>query len=227
MKKIFLFLLSIAVFAACERKIDEFAPNANGVDFSKFVTVGNSLTAGYADGALYTGDKIGQDASIANIIATQLKTLGTPGFTFTQPLIGTEDGVGFTMTPVGPYFTTKFVLKVLPNKDCSGNPIPNQYSLKPALLDPAASQTALGIQLITPPANPGPYNNMGVPGATVQTLFYPVTVLPWEILTLPVSPATRWLPLWEMQLPSNPHSFTSGSGTMMFLVLPLPARMPS
>ena len=63
MKKIFLILLSLALFTACERKIDEFSPNANGVDFSKFVAVGNSLTAGYTDNALYTGNKIGQDAS--------------------------------------------------------------------------------------------------------------------------------------------------------------------
>jgi hypothetical protein len=171
MKKIFLILLSVALFAACERKIDEFAPNANGVDFSKYVAVGNSMTAGYADGALYNGNKIGQDASVANIIATQLITVGNAGFT--QPLIGTSDGVGFTMTPVGPYFTTKFVLKVLPSKDCAGTPVPGTESLKPALLDPLASQATLAGQLLAQPANTGPYNNMGVPGATVQTLFYP------------------------------------------------------
>jgi hypothetical protein len=167
MKKIFLFLLTIVVFAACERKIDEFAPSANGVDFSKFVAVGNSLTAGYSDGALYTS---GQVNSIPNIMAGQFKTAG--GGTFTQPMIGTEDGVGVSMTPAGPYFTTKMVLKVLPNQNCDGSPT-GTYSLKPALANPTADQATLAGQLMAPPTEQGPYNNMGVPGANLQSLFFP------------------------------------------------------
>jgi len=166
MKKIFLFLLSLAVFTACERKIDELAPTANGLDFSKFVSVGNSMTAGYADGALYTS---GQVNSIPNIMAGQFKLVG--GGNFVQPLIGAENGVGVTQTPIGPYFTTKMVLKVMPNKNCDGTQT-GEYSLKPALLDPAADQNTLKGQLFAPPTNVGPFNNMGVPGATLQSLFY-------------------------------------------------------
>jgi hypothetical protein len=167
MKKIFLILLSFAVFAACERKIDEFAPSANGLDFSKFVSVGNSMTAGYADGALYTS---GQVNSIPNIMADQFKLVG--GGNFIQPLIATEEGVGITQTSAGPYFTTKMALKVTSGKNCDGSPDGN-YSLKPGLLNPAADQATLAGQLLSRPTDPGPYNNMGVPGATVQTLFYP------------------------------------------------------
>ena len=167
MKKIFLILLSFAVFAACERKIDEFAPNANGVDFSKFVAVGNSMTAGYADGALYTS---GQVNSIPNILAGQFKFVG--GGNFVQPIINTEDGVGFTPTPAGLYFTTKRALAIVPDKNCDGSPT-GTASLKPALLNPAADQATLAGQLMARPADPGPYNNMGVPGATLQSLFYP------------------------------------------------------
>ena len=166
MKKIFLILLSLAVFSACERKIDEFAPNANGVDFSKFVAVGNSMTAGYADGALCTS---GQVNSIPNILAGQFKLVG--GGNFVQPMIGAENGVGVTQTPIGPYFTTKMVLKVMPDKNCDGTQT-GTYSLKPALLDPAADQATLAGQLMAPPTSTGPFNNMGVPGATVQSLFY-------------------------------------------------------
>jgi hypothetical protein len=167
MKKIFLILLSLALFAACERKIDEFAPNANGVNFSKFVSVGNSLTAGYADGALYAS---GQVNSIPNILAGQFKLVG--GGNFIQPLIGTEEGVGFTPTPTGLYFTTKRVLKIVPGVNCDGSPN-GTASLKPALYDPLADQATLAGQIQARPTDPGPYNNMGVPGATVQALFFP------------------------------------------------------
>ncbi len=167
MKKIFFLILSLAFFTACERKINELTPNANGLNFSRFVAVGNSMESGYADGALY---KSGQENSIPNILARQLQLVG--GGEFKQPLIGTEDGVGITAIPTGFYFTTKMVLKIVPDKDCYGNPV-GTYSLKPALLNPAADQATLMQQLFAPPTVTGPYNNMGVPGVTLQSLFYP------------------------------------------------------
>jgi hypothetical protein len=171
MKKIFLIILSMAMFTACERKIDEFSSNANGVDFSKYVSVGNSLTAGYADGALYQS---GQTNSYPNIMAGQFKYVG--GGNFSQPyLVSANDvGVGFTLTPAGPYFTTKYALKRLPNYLCDGSPDPTTpYSIKPTLYDPAASQAMLGLALTTRPTDPGPYNNMGVPGARAKDLLTP------------------------------------------------------
>jgi hypothetical protein len=63
------------------------------------------------------------------------------------------------------------VLKVMPDKNCDGTQT-GTFSLKPALLDPAADQNTLKGQLFAPPANVGPFNNMGVPGATLQSLFY-------------------------------------------------------
>ncbi|MEI6899103.1 MAG: hypothetical protein WCL00_04440, partial [Bacteroidota bacterium] len=168
MKKIYLIILSLAFFTACEKKIDQFAPNANGVDFSKFVSVGNSLTAGYADGALYNGSMIGQDASIPNIIANQLKSVGNLGFT--QPLMPNSDGVGFQFMPgLGFYYYNKHVLKIVPDKDCFGQPV-GTASLKPAFLVDNPDQAALQANLFTPVASRP--NNMGVPGATVQSLFY-------------------------------------------------------
>jgi len=167
MKKIFFIILSLAIFTACERKINEFAPSANGVDFSKFVAVGNSLTAGYSDGALY---KSGQVNSIPNIMATQFKLVG--GGDFKQPIIGTEDGVGFTPTPAGLYYYTKMVLKIVAGKDCYGDP-DGTYSLKPAPAVDNPDQATLQLQLFSPPSVTGPYNNMGVPGANLQSIFYP------------------------------------------------------
>ncbi len=166
MKKILFIILSLAMLTACERKIDEFAASANGLDFSKFVSVGNSMTAGYADGALYLS---GQQNSIPNIMATQFKTVG--GGEFTQPLIGTEEGVGFTPIPGGIYCYTKRVLTIVPDMDCYGNPV-GTASLKPAFSSNPDQATLLQ-QLFAPPTVAGPYNNMGVPGATLQAIFYP------------------------------------------------------
>ena len=165
MKKILFIILSLAFFTACERKIDEFAASANGVDFSKFVSVGNSLTAGYADGALYLS---GQENSIPNIMATQFKTVG--GGDFKQPLIGTNDGVGFQQIPGGIYCYTKMVLKIVPDKDCYGN-MTGTASLKPGFASTPDQATLLG-QLFAPSSVTGPYNNVGVPGASLMSIFY-------------------------------------------------------
>ena len=161
MKKLLVIILSLALFTACEPKIDEFAASPNGVDFSNFVAVGNSLTAGYADGALYTS---GQQNSIPNIMATQFKTVG--GGEFKQPLIGTEDGVGFQQIPGGIYCYTKMVLKIVPDHDCAGNPT-GTASLKPGFVSTPDQATLQG-QLFAPPTITGPYNNMGVPGISLQ-----------------------------------------------------------
>ncbi|MEI7661143.1 MAG: hypothetical protein WCK34_03045 [Bacteroidota bacterium] len=166
MKKILFIILSLALFASCDRKIDKFAASANGVDFSKFVSVGNSMTAGYADGAL---SLTGQTYSIPNIMATQFKSVG--GGEFKQPLLGTTDGVGFQPVPGGIYCYTKMVLKLGADKDCWGNPT-GTVSMKPGFVSNPDQATLLG-QLFAPPTVTGPYNNMGVPGATLMTLFYP------------------------------------------------------
>lgn len=88
MIKTFLFFAGIAMLASCEPKLDQFNPSAGTADFSKYISLGNSLTAGYADGALYTS---GQSYSYANIIAQQMQLVG--GGAFKQPLVDNEDGL--------------------------------------------------------------------------------------------------------------------------------------
>jgi lysophospholipase L1-like esterase len=73
--------------AACKAKLDPPTPSTGSADFSKYVALGNSLTAGYADGALY---REGQIASYPNMIAEQLKAVG--GGEFKLPLM--DDGAG-------------------------------------------------------------------------------------------------------------------------------------
>jgi hypothetical protein len=84
----FLFIAGIALFASCEPKMDEFAPSAGSADFSRYVALGNSLTAGYSNGALYTS---GQSYSYANLIAGQMKLAG--GGAFVLPVVTNEDGL--------------------------------------------------------------------------------------------------------------------------------------
>jgi len=107
MKKIFLIFLSLALFTACERKIDTFTVSNGSANFTKYIAVGNSLLAGYADGALYHN---GQKNSIPNLIAGQLQLAGSG--TFVQPMVNSEFGVGF------PGSAPK--LKLGPSTDCNG-----------------------------------------------------------------------------------------------------------
>ncbi|MCK9218487.1 MAG: hypothetical protein PHF97_02280 [Bacteroidales bacterium] len=167
MKKILFIILSLTFLTACERKIDEFASNANGINFSKFVAVGNSMTAGFADAALY---RSGQQNSIPNIMATQFQTVG--GGEFRQPLIGTEDGVGVNVIPGGVYCTSKLALKIIPDVDCQGTPL-GTSSLKPSFVLTNPDQNMLKQQLLAAPSVPGPYNNMGISGLTLLAAFMP------------------------------------------------------
>ena len=90
MKNKYIILLAIALgFFSCKPEMKEgFEPSKGQADFSHYVALGNSLTAGYADGALYHSS---QKASYANLLATQLKEVG--GGEFKQPDIASEFGV--------------------------------------------------------------------------------------------------------------------------------------
>lgn len=101
---IFLLPLWMLFFGACTYEFPEpnpaTIPSAGSADFSKFVVVGNSITAGFMDGALYSR---GQKASYGNILAAQLKSIG--GGDFRQPDIESANGFfGFApdgVTPLG------------------------------------------------------------------------------------------------------------------------------
>lgn len=91
MNKIYKLLLVgvvIATFTSCTYTFPEAEePTAGSANFDNVVAVGNSLTAGYMNGALYNE---GQAASFANIVATQMQLVG--GGEFNQPNIDAVDG---------------------------------------------------------------------------------------------------------------------------------------
>jgi len=90
MKNLFYILISLVILAGCEPKIDELTPVRGSADFSRYVAVGNSMTAGFTDGALYT---TGQVNSIPNLLAAQFRLVG--GGNFVQPVVTSEFGVEF------------------------------------------------------------------------------------------------------------------------------------
>ena len=94
MKKIILSILSITTLlsvTSCntdfETDVADIKTTNGNADFSTYVALGNSLTSGYRDGALY---RDGQIESYPNIIAQQMQKTG--GGSFTQPL--TPDNIG-------------------------------------------------------------------------------------------------------------------------------------
>lgn len=88
MKNIYL-LFAIVLLFACEPVIDDFTTESGGADFTKYVAIGNSLTAGFADKDLY---KSGQENSYPAILAYQFEAAG--GGEFKQPLMFDEYGFG-------------------------------------------------------------------------------------------------------------------------------------
>jgi hypothetical protein len=124
--------------------------DAGTADFSTVVTIGNSLTAGYMDGALYN---MSQHYSIGNMLAQQLGTTVGEGFSFVQPAINSEDGFNTSVTnPVGSTVFGRFKLDVSipgPSPTVDGDPI----------------------QPYTGPS----VHNFGVPGIQVAQLLTPLT----------------------------------------------------
>ena len=112
MKNIKIYLLALlafgVVFTSCDeeealveqRKDDNPLPvvtdptGTNGsVTLTKYVSLGNSITAGYMDGALYNS---GQANSFANLLGQQFQISGVGGGAFNQPDINSENGFSGT-----------------------------------------------------------------------------------------------------------------------------------
>jgi len=90
MKKIFVFISVSLVVGSCTKT--QFGPNTastGGLDFTHFISVGNSLTQGYMDGGLYA---YGQSNSYPSIIAAQVSLASS--ITYLQPNV-TGNGSGY------------------------------------------------------------------------------------------------------------------------------------
>ena len=119
---------------------------AGTADFSTYVALGASFTAGFTDNALFIA---GQENSFPNIMAKEFAKAG--GGNFTQPLM--NDNIG------GLLF--------------NGSPMPDG-SFGPRLFFNGTGPTVLPATPTTEVFNvkSGPFNNMGVPGAKSYHLLY-------------------------------------------------------
>ncbi len=86
--KYILYISLLGLIFACQPELDDFEPAQGNADFSVYVAVGNSLTAGYTDGSLYRSSQLN---SFPSILAEQFKKAG--GGNFVQPLLDGEYGI--------------------------------------------------------------------------------------------------------------------------------------
>jgi len=110
--------LGLAGLAGCQPDIDANSPAASpgSADFTSYVAVGNSLTAGYTDGGVYNE---AQANSYPALLAQQFAKTGKGPATFVQPAFSTakKDGSGYIKlqvvngapTPVQPSLANNFL----------------------------------------------------------------------------------------------------------------------
>src|SRR3982750_1333954 len=82
-------IAGLLLLGACKPELSPVKPSKGTADFSKYISVGNSLTAGYSDGGLYLE---GQQNSYPSIIAKQMLAVG--GGEFKQPLFSADQANG-------------------------------------------------------------------------------------------------------------------------------------
>lgn len=170
--KSFLKITSLLLFAvfiafACKDSYDSLVDNrleenpppseespsgeSGEADFSNYVAIGNSLTAGFMDAALYND---GQANSFPALLAEQLTYAGAPD-EFTQPDINSE--LGFNTSVENPQNGT----------------VLGRYKLDTSI--PGPSPTLGGDPIEAYSGSTGDLNNFGVPGILTQQLLTPAT----------------------------------------------------
>ncbi len=141
-------LLSLAI-AGCNISSDFSNPvgdspvSSGSADFTTFVTIGDSLTAGYADSALYLE---GQNNSYPAILAQQFAKVGGSS-SFSQPLV--SDNLGGLLAGAGNQITANRLILDVSTTPPTPKPI-------------AGTPTTDVLSFVL---NGNTYNNMGVPGA--------------------------------------------------------------
>ena len=162
MKKILISSLAFSalLLVSCNSEFDQDVNNmtvSNGTaNFSKYVSLGNSLTSGYRDGALYLD---GQNESYPSMIAKSMARAGGSQV-FNQPLMEDNNGGLLLPTPGGnvQIADTKIYLKGF----VDGSPVLENVNGN------AAKNVFKSIYTATTP-----FQNLGVPGAKSYHLVAP------------------------------------------------------
>ena len=144
--------VALALFAGCKPNFESPKKSAGTADFTRYISVGNSLTAGYADNGLYLE---GQQNSYPSIIAQQMAKVG--GGAFTQPLFTEAQANGSTY------------LKLTGFND-NGTPITATVTENNAVRGQITVPGFGTVTLLTKYS--GDLNNYGVPGIKLQQITY-------------------------------------------------------
>ncbi len=152
MKNKFILLATLAIgFVGCEPEFENEVNadyTAGEANFTTYVAVGNSLTAGYMDG---TVSRVGQTYSYPNLLAQQFALVG--GGAFTQPSYADDvNNLGGLMLGGMPIGNTRLVI------DASQG--------RPETITGSSTIEVSNLQAKA-------YNNMGVPGAKSFHLLAP------------------------------------------------------
>jgi len=146
----YILFAGLLAVASCKPEIVNKASfSAGSADFTRYISVGNSLTAGYADGGLY---REGQLNSYPSIIAKQMAQVG--GGAFTQPLFteAQANGSGYLkLTGFDPATGSPITAPVT-----TGLAVTGQLTL------PTSATTSVVVTTYT--KYTGDNNNYGVPG---------------------------------------------------------------
>lgn len=188
MKKIFykssvLALMAGMFLTSCDPEIDVANPSNGGADFTRYIAVGNSLTAGFGDNGLY---REGQLNSFPALLAEQFRAVG--GGDFAQPLFSEDQSNGS-----GYIRLTGFTAQ--------GSPI----------MTPVTSNLAVrGTNPTLYTKSTGPNQNLGVPGirvSDIKTVGYGSTQGNAYFERLTDNPLQTYLQYVQAQ--SNNHTFFS------------------
>ncbi len=149
MKKLFIYsTLACLALASCKPTLEPEKPQTGDADFSYYLAVGNSLTAGTSNGSLYTS---AQQNSFPAMLASKFNLVANSKFE--QPLLPGEHGYPFPKIILsmrqGPCDTVS-----------SLSPVPF-----PGALDSAGSAANVSFK--------GPYNNMAIPGIRAIDYLFP------------------------------------------------------
>src|SRR6218665_2483892 len=159
MKKLYISTIAVSLLFAVscqndfENSTEDVVVTSGEANFSKYVSLGNSLTSGYRDGALYID---GQNESYPSMVAQQMQLAG--GGEFKQPLMADNNG-GLILT------TANGNVQIADTKR-----IITAFSAGSPIID-FANKNVAGTVVNTEFA--GPFNKIGVPGAKVSHLLAP------------------------------------------------------
>jgi len=202
MKKLFyksgmLALAAGVLLTSCDPEVDAPVVSSGSADFTKYVAIGNSLTAGYADGGLYRESQLN---SYPAILAQQFALAG--GGEFTQPLFTQEQSNGS-----GYLKLTGF--------DAAGSPVIEPVKDKLAIIGMGSdTKTPLYAEYLEE------VNNLGIPGikmVDVTTVGYgfnnPLGFNPYYERLLPNDPTGGGLmPYVNKVAATDPTFFTMWLG---------------